>query len=340
MSRCIIHVGMQKTGSTSIQYSLAPLDDATHLYADISGRVNHSVAVYSAFARRPERHPKIRQRGLDEAALEAFVRQARQELRNAVERAAGRTLIISGEGLVGLKPGELERLKGFFERRSVDVEIVAYVRGPAGYMSSSFQQRLKSTKISEFDPAQLYPFYRSRFEKFDEVFGRDKVRLWRFDPASFPEGSVVRDFCSRTGIDFAHVQEVRKNDSMSREVAGLLYGYGFWLRENRKPKLFADQAAKLSDLFRELPATRFRLAPSVVRPILADRCFACHGPDKAEGGLRMNSAEGLSAKLDSGAQAIVAGKPDESEVVHRISATDEGVRMPHRIRASFDPPVD
>lgn len=65
-----------------------------------------------------------------------------------------------------------------------------------------------------------------------------------------------------------------------------------------------------------------------IQPLLARRCFACHGPDKAEGGLRMNSAEGLTAKLDSGSQAIVAGKPDESEVIHRISTTEEGVRMP------------
>jgi cytochrome c553 len=65
-----------------------------------------------------------------------------------------------------------------------------------------------------------------------------------------------------------------------------------------------------------------------VQPLLARRCFACHGPDKAEGGLRMNSAEGLSVTLDSGGQAVVAGKPDESEVIQRITSTEEGVRMP------------
>lgn len=65
-----------------------------------------------------------------------------------------------------------------------------------------------------------------------------------------------------------------------------------------------------------------------VQPLLARRCFACHGPDKAEGGLRMNSAEGLSSTLDSGGQAVVAGKPDESELIQRISSTEEGVRMP------------
>jgi hypothetical protein len=65
-----------------------------------------------------------------------------------------------------------------------------------------------------------------------------------------------------------------------------------------------------------------------VQPLLARRCFACHGPDKAEGGLRLNSAEGLAAILDSGGKAVVAGKPEESEVIQRITSTEEGVRMP------------
>ncbi|MBL8871410.1 MAG: DUF1553 domain-containing protein [Planctomycetaceae bacterium] len=65
-----------------------------------------------------------------------------------------------------------------------------------------------------------------------------------------------------------------------------------------------------------------------IQPLLARRCFACHGPDKAEGGLRLNSAEGLSATLDSGAQAVVAGNPAESEIIKRIGSTEEGVRMP------------
>jgi hypothetical protein len=65
-----------------------------------------------------------------------------------------------------------------------------------------------------------------------------------------------------------------------------------------------------------------------VQPLLARRCFACHGPDKAEGGLRLNSAEGLAAILDSGGKAVVAGKPEESEVIERTTSTEEGVRMP------------
>src|SRR4051812_2015454 len=59
-----------------------------------------------------------------------------------------------------------------------------------------------------------------------------------------------------------------------------------------------------------------------VRPLLADRCFVCHGPDekKRKADLRLDVAE-------SARRVLVPGKPEESEVVHRITATGKD-RMP------------
>ena len=67
-----------------------------------------------------------------------------------------------------------------------------------------------------------------------------------------------------------------------------------------------------------------------VRPILSNRCLACHGPDEArqEAGLRLDLQEIATKVLESGQAAIVPGKPAESEVLARISSTDESVRMP------------
>ena len=67
-----------------------------------------------------------------------------------------------------------------------------------------------------------------------------------------------------------------------------------------------------------------------VRPILSDRCFACHGPDdaKREAGLRLDQAVEAAAELDSGARAIVPGDPDSSELLTRITSTDADVVMP------------
>ena len=67
-----------------------------------------------------------------------------------------------------------------------------------------------------------------------------------------------------------------------------------------------------------------------IRPILSNRCWKCHGPDEKErqAGLRMDARDGLTVKLDSGKIAVVAGKPEESELMRRIVSDDDAVRMP------------
>ncbi|MBX3399976.1 MAG: DUF1553 domain-containing protein [Gemmataceae bacterium] len=59
-----------------------------------------------------------------------------------------------------------------------------------------------------------------------------------------------------------------------------------------------------------------------VKPILKERCFACHGTLKQESELRLDTA----AAMVKG-QVVAKGKPKESELVSRISASD-GSRMP------------
>lgn len=67
-----------------------------------------------------------------------------------------------------------------------------------------------------------------------------------------------------------------------------------------------------------------------IRPILSDKCFRCHGFDekKREAGLRLDSAEGATLKLESGATAVVPGKSNDSELIKRILATDKDQKMP------------
>jgi hypothetical protein len=67
-----------------------------------------------------------------------------------------------------------------------------------------------------------------------------------------------------------------------------------------------------------------------VRPILSDRCFACHGPDAEDrqAGLRLDDRGAAITALESGSTAIVPGKPDSSEILARIASTDPDVIMP------------
>ncbi|MCE9629737.1 MAG: DUF1549 domain-containing protein [Planctomycetia bacterium] len=65
-----------------------------------------------------------------------------------------------------------------------------------------------------------------------------------------------------------------------------------------------------------------------IQPLIARRCVACHGPDTQEGGLRLDDPVGASKELDSGARAIVPGKPAESVILERITSTDPDLQMP------------
>jgi len=65
-----------------------------------------------------------------------------------------------------------------------------------------------------------------------------------------------------------------------------------------------------------------------VQPILAKRCFACHGPDQSEGGIRFSDEESAFAETDSGDPAIVRGDAEASMMIARITSDDEFERMP------------
>lgn len=66
-----------------------------------------------------------------------------------------------------------------------------------------------------------------------------------------------------------------------------------------------------------------------IRPILSDKCYACHGPDEAtrKTKLRFDTKQGAFQDL-GGYRAIVPGKPAESPMVRRITAEEEAFRMP------------
>src|SRR5207247_4950185 len=54
-----------------------------------------------------------------------------------------------------------------------------------------------------------------------------------------------------------------------------------------------------------------------VRPVLAENCFTCHGPQKQKGGLRLDSAEAVRKGGDSG-PVVKPGDPDNSLLIQAI----------------------
>jgi hypothetical protein len=66
-----------------------------------------------------------------------------------------------------------------------------------------------------------------------------------------------------------------------------------------------------------------------VAPLLTRRCVPCHGSDEAEGGLRLDSIEGLMRGGDAG-PAVIPKDPDASLLVAKIERRHRPSMPPRR----------
>ncbi|MEQ1860382.1 MAG: PSD1 and planctomycete cytochrome C domain-containing protein [Chthoniobacteraceae bacterium] len=66
-----------------------------------------------------------------------------------------------------------------------------------------------------------------------------------------------------------------------------------------------------------------------VRPILAEQCYSCHGPDKQKAELRVDSLSALLKGSDLG-PVLIPGKPGESSLIQSIKHIGDAAKMPER----------
>ena len=100
-------------------------------------------------------------------------------------------------------------------------------------------------------------------------------------------------------------------------------GLWFLAKKNNDAMVAGNQTEKLP------PEISFNFH---VKPILSDKCFACHGPDanKRKAGLRLDVEKDAKAELteNPGKYAIKQGSIESSELIHRIVSEDPSIMMP------------
>ena len=220
MRRCIVHFGLLKTGTTSIQKALfSGSSEADFSYISL-GSPFIGRSVMTAFCNPPWRlAADLRASSPREAAT------IRKSLRESIAAASKDLLVLSSEALSRFNQNELADLIDFLTNENLSIEAVAYIRDYHSWCESLFQQSAQyGTWHGGLFPLGSNP-YRSAVEKFDLLLGREKVTLHKYDRKRFLDGCVVRDFYLRTGLGRYRGDILRMNKGIGMEASKFLLAY-------------------------------------------------------------------------------------------------------------------
>lgn len=282
----LLHVGMPKTGTSSLQETFFFGLRDPRFHAIGFGLVNGSRAIQCLVGDNPVAGHVHPSQGIDPAAMINLAPrfQACWERQAALARKAGATPIVSAEDCWFLNKRELERLKALIEAEGFRPRVVVYLRPPLEWLASMFQEMLKSGHHTFVEELLIRPpgvgagggpwgcDYPGRLAVFEDVFGADRLTVRPFRRGALAEGCVVTDFCRCFGIAMPRRRIRRVNEGLSLDATRFLYVHNRFARagDGRSHREFLLLLRRL----RELPGGALRLHPALIekcRPALADR---------------------------------------------------------------------
>ena len=226
MRQVIIHAGFHKTATTSIQGTCfrnkEKLENMGIHYPFFSLKdrliTNHSLPFHSVFAthinntrRQKPLHALVNLE--NEAANEIYLKQMDTFLSQNYEK-----IIISGESISALDPGEFQELKKKIEHYDYQVRVIVFVRSPFSFMTSMVQERIKSDHYDESSNGK------SLMEKIDNISSVfPDAEFYPFKQACSHEYGPVGFFLETVGVDnYRTFEFLRGNDSFSNEAVRLI----------------------------------------------------------------------------------------------------------------------
>lgn len=224
-STCIVHIGLHKTGTTSIQHFLRENRNRLqglgfYFYHGIHIDQNH-VELHAA-TMRPDRTSTFRMKSglvFDDSYLKATCKRVNAFL-NQIENG---TAVFSAEGLSLLRyVDEVEKLASIMP---ADIKIVAYLRNPEDYLRSHANQ-LSKVGITGITDKTSHAYmasdtwmidYEQRLEAYRTTFGQDNVIVVDYDDACARDSNVIPSFLRLLNLEkeFAENdwQGIRRNQS-------------------------------------------------------------------------------------------------------------------------------
>ena len=212
MTKLFLHFGTHKTGSTSIQKSLSDLNTQNWRLIRLGRSANESHNLRSAFENSETTRDSLNEGSKIQELYKVNLGQQPIHPNN----------LISGEALESFSKDAFTAAFRFFSVQNFDVRFIGYLRNLNDSVNSRFQQRLKGSPLFALKKnewvgrlASCMPRYQQMLERLDASVPHQNIRLFAFDPRSFPAQNVVVDFCLRLGIDADHNKFKSANQSLS-----------------------------------------------------------------------------------------------------------------------------
>ncbi|WP_323034655.1 hypothetical protein [Pararhodobacter sp.] len=235
--KAIIHIGTQKTGTTTIQSFLmqnrAALIRQGIRYQPLSPRRTAQMELGLAGIVRaggvlavPNKQRALGVRG--QASQAAFVDRFDDSLREGVKTWPEQTYLASSEQIhAWLHTAErMQAMHQMLAKHFTQVRYVVYYRAQEEFMLSTYSEAIRRGEMSTLDQhidAYLpHMNYHHRAMLWASVVGRENLTVRLFAKDALRNGDLLDDFCDVTGIDRGPLSTpTRKNPSLSVEEIAL-----------------------------------------------------------------------------------------------------------------------
>jgi len=271
MKPLILHVGMPKTGTTSIQSTFfwhPPADPFRFLTLDtVFGNRMVSTACYDEHSNQRNYFTAT----LSRRRLDRYKKQALHYLSESLITCArqGLTPVLSAEAAWLFHEGELTFLKSMASRHGFTARVIAYIRPPLDLAESMLQQNVKVGHAPRITDILSRAFASlSQIERLESVFGPDQVSLFIYDPRRFPGQCVVRHFSAATGINQAHDRIMRENDGVNANIVKFLYLWNLRNPRTIHSRFTRLRRAMVLAALRELSGPPLRFSPRIAESLI------------------------------------------------------------------------
>ncbi|HSC18770.1 MAG TPA: hypothetical protein VLC74_07635 [Rhizomicrobium sp.] len=220
-----VHIGGEKTGSTSIQHAFAKKREELKadriLYPQSLGERSH-LKLYCFASDGPFDELKGQLGVRSEAEVESFRRVLERDLRSEIERHVPEVLVISNEHSSSrlFRPSEVGRVYDLLSSFSRQIKIVFYARPQWELLLSAYSTHIKEGGTHPFGmpgPHELEAKYNYRriLELWAARFGAKNIVVRPYASESPVSRDVVSDFCGVADLPAVGESIPRHNTGLS-----------------------------------------------------------------------------------------------------------------------------